>query len=100
MIPRRRPSSPAGFARIGFALLLAPLLALFASAPARAAATDVPRLALHLLPVTSKNSCARIEAVPSCNGIVARGDLYPHAYFAYLLVTNGDAGVGIAGPFG
>lgn len=97
MLSRSRPSSPVGIARICFALSFAFLLALFPCAPARAAATDVPRLALHLLPVTSRNSCDRPEATPPCAAIVSRGELYPHAYYAYLLVTNADAEAGVAG---
>lgn len=93
MLPTRRPSSPWTVSP----LLLTLLCLLVLPSAARAGGTFVPRLALHLLPVTSKNACGRAEAMPACNAIVTRGALYPAAYYAYLLVTNGDPGAGLAG---
>lgn len=92
MLPIRRPSSPWTVSP----LLLTLLCLLVLPSAARAGGTFVPRLALHLLPVTSKNACGRAGATPACNDVVTQGALYPATYYAYLLVTNGDASAGVA----
>lgn len=93
MISCRRPSSP-----VLLSLLLVSLLGLSTpTSPACAGSIFVPRMALHLLPVTGKNACERSAAAPACNAIVTRGDLYPASYFGYLLVTSADPTAGLAG---
>ena len=67
------------------------------SLPAFARSNNDARLALHLLPHTTKNTCGRADATPACSNIVTNGGLYPTLYYAFLLVTSGDAVGGLAG---
>lgn len=55
------------------------------------------KILLHLLTPTTKGQCTRAEATPPCSSIVTAGDLYPATYFAYVLVTDADSAVGVAG---
>jgi hypothetical protein len=55
------------------------------------------KIQLHLATTTTKQQCTRAAAHPPCTGIVTNGLLYPQLYYAYVLVTDADAGVGIAG---
>jgi hypothetical protein len=54
------------------------------------------KILLHVTAPTAKNSCALIAGV-DCSEVVAKGDLYPYAYFAYVLIANGDSTAGVAG---
>lgn len=89
-----RPPSLARRLTLSLALVA---LGLLMNAPARAAANADARLALHLAAVSTKNACTRAEAAPACAALVTAGDLFPATYYAYLLVTKGDAAAGIAG---
>lgn len=93
---RRRPPGrrAAGLALLAGAAALGTLLG---ASSALAAPNSEARLAIHLLPKTTKNICTRAQATPACANIVTNGNLYPALYFAYLLVTNGDPAAGIAG---
>src|SRR5512140_3523843 len=55
------------------------------------------KIQLHLAAPTTKAMCTRTIAKPACSAIVTHGNLYPSLYFAYVLVTDGDATAGIAG---
>lgn len=71
---------------------------LFPLAPARALPNDNARLALHLAPRTTKNTCNWTGATVPCNQVVTRGGLYPaNLYYAYLLVVDGDPSAGVGG---
>jgi hypothetical protein len=52
------------------------------------------KIQLHLMSPTIQQRCSR--AMPACSGIVTNGGLYPQVYYAYLLVTDGDAGAGVS----
>lgn len=91
MPPCDRRVSVALSAALGFILVAG------FSLPALAGSNNDARLALHLLPRTTKNACGRADATPPCSNIVTNGGLYPTLYYAYLLVTNGDPVGGLAG---
>lgn len=82
---------------VSLAALFVFALSLILPRAAFAASNSDARLAIHLLPRTSKNACARATATPACDNIVTNGDLYPTLHYGYLLVTNADPATGLAG---
>jgi hypothetical protein len=66
-------------------------------AAASAGSNSNAKILIHLLSPTTKDACTRSAAAPACTSIVTSGDLYPHTYFAYLLVTDADSVAGLAG---
>jgi hypothetical protein len=55
------------------------------------------KILIHLVPDTSVPGCSQPHSKPTCNNVVTSGDLYPYAYYAYLLVTDADQESGIGG---
>lgn len=47
---------------------------------------DDAAVLLHLLPLTTRGACTRVEATPPCAGVQTAGQVYPQLYFAYLLL--------------
>lgn len=77
-------------------VLVVALALVAVSSVSYAGANANAKVAMHLGSVTTKNACSR-GLVP-CQGIVTNGGLYPpNIYFAYVLVTDGDATAGISG---
>jgi hypothetical protein len=60
-----------------------------------AGANENAKIQLHLMSPTTKNQCPR--AVVPCQSIITQGNLYPALYYAYVLVTDGNAAAGISG---
>ena len=54
------------------------------------------KIQIHLAGTTTKNACAA-SRIPPCYNMVTNGSLYPTAYFAYLVVADGNAPAGIGG---
>jgi hypothetical protein len=73
---------------------LALLLGLFLGT-GRAGPNANAKILVHLAPPVAKNACTQPEATPGCFQIVVQGSLYPAAYFAHVLVTDGNALAGI-----
>lgn len=57
---------------------------------------DNAKLMIHLLSTTTKAQCGA-RATPQCGAMNTSGSLYPTSYFAYLVVTDGNATSGIGG---
>jgi len=71
--------------------------ALFGLVEASAGPNEDSKLVVHLQ-APAKTPCSQAGAAPACNGIVTAGDLYPPStYYAYVLVTDADTLLGVAG---
>ena len=78
-------------------VLVAGLATVALSTDSFAGANANAKIQLHLLSPTTKQQCTRLAATPACNGIITQGALYPTLYYAYVLVTDGNAAAGVAG---
>jgi hypothetical protein len=83
--------------RVLASALVAGLAVLALSTDSNAGPNANAKIQLHLLSPTTKSQCTRLSATPVCNAVVVQGTLYPTLYYAYVLVTDGDATAGIAG---
>lgn len=83
-------------ARRFLTLLVASLVLLLSAHQTFAGANANAKILIHLTPPTAKVPCTRSAARPACGDIVTEGDLN-RGYFAYVLVTDGDATAGLAG---
>jgi hypothetical protein len=77
---------------LSFAVLALPFLA----APSGASNSQA-KIVLHLTSPTTKNQCFDAPSLPTCDELVTGGQLYPAAYFAYVLVADADRNKGLAG---
>src|SRR5512140_3009705 len=59
------------------------------------ASNENAKMAIHLGPAVPGNGCTLAAAPPPCYSIVSSGTM--GSYYAYVLITNGDAGPGIGG---
>lgn len=73
------------------------VLAVLHPPDASARETTDPRIVIHLRAAVAKNQCAPGSVSVSCRSLETRGDLFPAAYYAYLLVLDGDSEAGISG---
>ena len=81
-------------------VLVAGLATVALSTASQAGPNANAKIQLHLLRPTTKSQCTRLTATPPCNQISVQGDagaLAGSYYFAYVLVTDGNAQAGIAG---
>ena len=83
--------------RVLASALVAGLAVLALSTDSNAGPNANAKIQLHLLAPTTKSQCTRLSATPPCNGVIVQGNLYPQLYYAYVLVTDGNAQAGIAG---
>jgi Calx-beta domain-containing protein/beta-propeller uncharacterized protein DUF5122 len=79
------------------AIFVAGMVAAVVPADSFAGPNANAKIQLHLLSPTTKDQCTRPEATPSCAGVITAGGLYPQIFYAYVLVTDGDATAGVAG---
>jgi hypothetical protein len=78
-------------------VLVAGLATVALSTVSQAGPNANAKIQLHLLAPTTKSQCTRLSATPACNAVVVQGGLAPTYYYAYVLVTDGNATAGIAG---
>lgn len=83
--------------RVLASIIVAGMAVTAMSSTSFAGANANAKIQLHLAGLTTKAQCTRTVARPACAGIVTHGDLYPAVYFAYVLITDGDATAGLAG---
>lgn len=76
-------------------LALGVALGAFPSAP-WAGQNYSAKILIHLTGATTKGACGT-RAMPACGNMTTQGALYPAAYFAYLVVAQGNATAGIGG---
>lgn len=77
--------------------VLAATLSLLTVEQSFGAPNDNAKILLHLGSVANAKIACSQDGLSACADIVTRGQLYPHKYFAYVLVADAEASAGLAG---